>query len=424
VTTGIVFLIFFIPFSYILDEKPFRKLQWNRFLLFSLLLGAISYLLVDIEPQPQHYSIADLQREATQTGNAAFLSKSFFSGEVEQPAWVSEMKENPQLLQGVDNYEELIRKSWRRIRTQRLVIDQLVVLENFPQPGLEYIERGEVKNIEWLRDIASIYQGYILLSSRQGDLETALKELRNIQLLARKGFAGAILPLDKLIWGDVLNTNLTTAYQLVEEFDLAGYDLERIAGLFTSLSNEEISLKKPWIGKYLAAKSQINEGAKLMEGLVPSPSFIPTDLKVVETIFPYLYEGLYQLTFRKNMTDKLVDDTFLPLIKDAEKGAVVSAETWEQVDVLSRKPTVRNLAGWYLFRSPGSVKYGNEVVQLKVRSDLLAIFINKKLGNVEVIPDYFSGEDNKMKMIYRNLVSAGKDTVYDTDDDISLKILY
>lgn len=421
---GIVFLILFMPFSYILDEKPFRKMQWNRFLLFSLLLGAIGYLLVDIEPQSPHYSITDLQAENPDAGSAAFLSRSLFKGQVERPAWVEELKEKPQLLADVENYEEPIRKSWRQIRTQRIVLEQLASLERFPQPGVAYIQGEELPEFMWLRDIASIYQGYILLSSRQGDLETAVNELSTIQQVARKGFEAAPLFVSKLIWGDILNTNLATAYQLIDEYGLTGADLARVAVLFPPLSAQEISTNTPWIGEYLAMKYQAAKGAQLMEGLVPQPSFIPEQWKVVETIYPYLHEGLYYLTFRKNMTEKLVDDTFLPLIEETREKPVASAETWEKIDALSRKPTVRNLSGWYLFRSPGSMQYGEKIVQVKVRSDLLALFINDKQGGQQVIPDYFSGEANKMKSINQNLVSAGEDTVFDTDDDIILNLLY
>ncbi|WP_163338850.1 hypothetical protein [Desulfopila sp. IMCC35008] len=424
VAIGVTFLILFMPFSYILDEKPFRKMQWNRFLLFSIMLGAIGFLLVDIEPQSSPYSITDLQTQNPDTGSAAFLSRSLFKGQVERPVWVEEFKEKPQLLRDVTNYEEQIRKSWRQIRTQRVVLEQLAALESFPQPGVEYIQGGELPDFMWLRDIASIYQGYTLLSSRQGDLETALNELNIIQQVARKGFEGSPLFISKMMWSDILNMNLSTAYQLVEEYGLTGTDLERVAALFPPLSAQEMSTHNPWLGEYLAVKHQAAKGAPLMEGLVPEPSFIPAEWNVVETIYPYLYEGLYYLTFRKNMTDKLVDDTYVPLIKETEKKPVVSADTWEEINALSRKPTVRNLSGWYLFRSQGSVELGDMVVQVKVRSDLLALFLDGKQGRQRVIPDYFSGEENKMKILNENLVSAGGDTVFDTDDDIRLNLLY
>lgn len=421
---AIGFLIFFIPFSYILDEKPFRKLQWNRFLLFSLLLGAIGYLLLDIEPQPSRYSISDLQPQQTDTGSAGFLSKSFFAGQAERPAWVDQVKEKPQLLQDVESFEKQIRMSWRQIRTRRVVLEQLALLENFPQPGIEHIQGGALPDIKWLHDIASIYQGFILLSGRQGDLETALDELSIIQEVARKGFEGAPLLINKLIWADVINTNLATAYQLIEEYGLTGSDLARAADIFIPLSSEETDTHTPLIGEYLAVKSQVAKGALLMEGLVPQPSFIPDEWRVEEAVYPFFYEGLYYLTFRQNMTDKLIDDIFLPLIEETKKTPLVSAETREKIDTLSRTPTIRNLSGWYLFRSSGSMEYEDMVVEVKVRSDLLALYINERQGGQRVIRDYFSGEENKMKILNQNLVSAGHDTVFDTDDDISLNVLY
>ena len=80
------------------------------------------------------------------------------------------------------------------------------------------------------------------------------------------------------------------------------------------------------------------------------------------------------------------------------------------------------MAGWVLntIAVPSFETYTRRVVNLKVRSDLLAAAIAEKIGQPTDIGDYFTGAPLRMRRDPGILRHPGPDGAYDTEDDILL----
>ena len=87
-----------------------------------------------------------------------------------------------------------------------------------------------------------------------------------------------------------------------------------------------------------------------------------------------------------------------------------------------KKPGLRNIGGWELGNSSFADidNYAKDISTTKVKSDLLAIFLNERTGTKHEIKDHYSGSEylkTGLQYIYK---SAGPDGLPETKDDIKL----
>lgn len=413
-------LILFFPFRI---SSRLSQCKWPgvlRGLTAAVMLIFVAYLLVDTDPPIDRFSYADTTPQGKNTKQAAALIHTFFR--VDHGNRLSlDGFQDPNFLRSAGQHSDAILQAWEDSSKQRAVLELLAQFEQIDESVDE--ESPSIPNYMLYRNIALVYRAYILLKISSGDMNTALKELITVHTVARKSLAGSATLIHKMIWTRILEWTIQLAYHIVENNSLEHNQLTRIDKTFAPLTFAETSYHKVWITEYLFLQ-QILRKKTLYEKLT-SRFFWEEKPLYLELPPHWLLEYFHVLTFRKNRSEALLATLWHPVIDSARTQHTHSYEPWSNFLLSNSSPTLHNLTGWALCQTyPFAMYEEKRGMPLKVRSDLLAIYLNRKMGSTESIADYYSQHANSLQQTGNALIAAGKDQLFGTADDIKLEALY
>lgn len=372
--SGVFVLLFlFMAFplfnSYSLGNLPLGTL---RFILSLAILGFTGFQLYDLQTPPsQSYSYKDLlERDDNLETTNELLHKLQIIPKEEIAAIAIEPTQDT--MKFVELEQANVINSWKQLTAQRAIIEQLDSFDRF-----QY-EEQQTHQYSWetIKTIGDIYTLQTLLQARLGNLDQAVKQLCLFQRVSRKAMAGSTDLIQKMGWSAIIETNLRTAYQLCYEFTLSPKILAELAHSFAPLTEEELSLFKPWLGEYLFMRKGLGlPGSKLLAqryvdptGLIPPPT-------ILQIFPPQVTDILYKATVQKNRTMQKINEDWLPVLADYKKSLI--SKHLEQTINRELTPPLNNLGGWYLFRLPDYKKFETNQLHLKGKGILLANHLAK-----------------------------------------------
>ena len=171
---------------------------------------------------------------------------------------------------------------------------------------------------------------------------------------------------------------------------------------------------RPLIGEYLFMKNYIRS----LEPEFLLNSSLPKFAHSLNTLRPVSSVAVFKPN--RSIADMKI---YYELLIDAHKNPPVDttrAETYMKAYI--ENPPIGNMLGWMLNRlvMPNFASIMDRLAAIKIRSDLLALALNQKLGQPVALTDYFTGQELRGRRESALLRHPGKDDVFDTQDDIVL----
>ncbi len=314
---------------------------------------------------------------------------------------------------------------WEEIADYRQVIgalDKFNVICDLPE-GEELGMDTPFLHFTALREITKIYQKYFLLKISQGKGEEAAKHICRLYRVARKGMTDSTLLISKMIFTSLVNQITDTAYVAVLNKKCDKKTLYILKENFTLLDLEELSLKRPVIAEYIILKNTMREEPS-PKTLLDSFAVVSGNIKKEKNSFgPASYLAFY-FGFHPNRSLMKMKEYFELLLEAQENFPVKTIKAEQYFDEYSRRPPVRNMIGWVLntIAIPNFEIYHNKTANAKVKSDLLALTIHKKLKKPLKIMDFYTKDSYKYKIKNGFIEYPGKDGTFGNQDDIILGI--
>jgi hypothetical protein len=314
---------------------------------------------------------------------------------------------------------------WEEIIQYRHAIDELDKFDII----CDLPERAEIDmevpfmNFSALKEVTKIYRKYFLLKLSQGKGREAAEHLCRLHRVARKGMNDATVLINKMIFNSLMIQTMDTAYIATLNTECDSKILAILTKSFVPLDSNELSLRRPMIAEYLLLKNTMQ---KLIspEAFLESVSMTPDDTEQEnKTNTPASYFAYY-FSFKPNKSLLPMKKYFDLIIEaqDVSPADFTKADTY--FEEYSKQVPVSNMAGWILntIAMPNFETYFSKFDATKVKSDLLALTLQKKLGQKSEINDIYTKKFYEYKKKNGFLLHAGKDGKYDNDDDIVLGI--
>lgn len=372
-TLFLMLLILISPFPrpYSLSKGFFGKF---RGLTVILLACFFVFQLIDIQPKPPRYSITEVKTEDRQLQKTGQLLRSLWEADVLKGSELLDLR-TKNVLDDLAKDHQLILKSWDSMDDAKKIIDQLsiysTVLHQYPVNDEDLLPYNKV------RPIATAYQLYSLLNGQLLNYEEAILQLSTIHKVSRLGLEGSVTLVQKMIWAAIIKENLETAYQLVQESFLDDDQLSRLLNTFTPLTDQELSLYKPWVGEYLALRKSVDQSGSMyiQRNYLDFQEFFPTPV-LFEDAKPWMLDFFYAVTLQRNRTKDKIDDFWQKIIEQSKDFSATGSSNWQYEEM--RYPPLRNLAGWYFHKPPTFAAYGKRLVDIKQQSMELHTLISAK----------------------------------------------
>lgn len=312
---------------------------------------------------------------------------------------------------------------WAEIAPYREVIDALDgfdVLCDLP-PGSALNIETPLLNFIAIRDVSMIYGRYFLLKTSLGRGREGVEDFCRLHRVARKGMRGASVLLSKMIFTAIATGAMDKAYAavLVEACDEE--TLRRLKENFTSLDPEEISMERPLMAEYVVLKNTIKKdlrpGNFLSSSLMASGTF-----QEEEPPFAPASYFVYYLGFKPNKSLRVMKHYHVLLLEAVKHHPVDTTESTAYLNACNRTPPIKNMVGWLLnsLAMPNFGNYCRRTEEARIKSDLLAVAIHKRLGETLEIEDFFFGGPCRYREEQESMRHPGRDGEFDTEDDIIL----
>jgi hypothetical protein len=342
---------------------------------------------------------------------------------------------NTVISQTIKNKAESISQAWQNAEKGRAVIS---VFDNYPEIAdltetSFWVEDGFTQNLQRL---VQIYHLHIFLQSEIGNEEDAIAELLELDSVLRKLSVNARTMITKLVCyaGFVYNINSTNF--IANNPNTARGSLEFLAGHFSRLADEQVSLRNAFICEYLMFKDMV-------EGLTTDKRRL-SYLEELHILYPYVSRSAIML--KPNSSLRLYRkycDRCITASEQLEKSMPSMLSVWPRF--CSFMPEVSfdekfegilapYVVPWYYlcYNLNGSVLISlmqpaykgviRRKASIQVHDDLWQIVLNQRLGkDFSLKARAYSDEyiiDIEKKLIF----SPGPDGKAYTKDDIKLAI--
>jgi len=403
-----------------------------RFILLVLLTIPVACLMHDAAPIENDYSMQDIvpaDQEVLKSYDTLMLFRKDGGMKVETtdisaryPQFQTNILAN--YLTNTLAYSESISYAWNSIATARSVIEKLDTYPGIADltPQVQLGPNTPILNFMTLRSVSRTYAAFANLKTAEGHPEEGVQYLVKFQSVARKALPHSAILVDKMIWMAIANNNIKAAFTILQQPQCTPETLKILKEAFPPISEEDVSLRRVLIGRYVWLKS-------CDVWLRPSTfldAFVMTrvgELPKPPSFFRKAASSLvYHLTFRKNHTFRDYRKHADCLVEGAGRHPPDMSQADRFMDDYGRHPDIRNLGGWCLvsIAMPSYMRASRTAVKTKILSDLLAIEIGSRLNQPVVLNDYYSdgpyGRDKRTGRAF----SVGPDKKPNTDDDIVL----
>jgi len=399
----------------------------------SIFFMVIFYLFwsIDAPPIPNDYTIADLRSAPAQYAESFEVLKTLIDEDYDLSGFPTvELTESDSKLiaeiRGIINtgstseisktlnyYAEEIKQIWADNETARDIIHRL---NEFPEivdltePSVDYMPM----RLKDLVELTYLYDVYVHLQTEQDDIHAVTLQLIELDSVFRKFSLNARPLFSKLVCYFCMTADILTANAIANNARASQESIELLAGHFTPLTKEQLSLRNVVLFEYLLNRYNILDLlGQSIKGKTP------------------LLKRNSTLRFYRNVCDNGIN-----VLEDIEDSANVGFLVWpsvypcmEPVSFQARKP----LPLLYICYNPvGSLLLQTRFFSyesllkrktaIKIQDDLLQIVLNKRLGKNVSLKARAYGDEYIVDVENGKIFSPGPDGKVETKDDIMLRI--
>lgn len=323
---------------------------------------------------------------------------------------------------GPDGRQDII-AAWDDIQQWRNTIEALDRFDRICDLPENAAFNAEIPllNFRPLRDAANIHGEYFLASVSAGQPREATEAFCRLHRVARKGLDGATLLIHKMIFAGLAEQAIETTWAALQDESMDRQTLATLNENFSPVTTEEISLVRPLISEYLIMKNTMRGlmPGRLMDASVLSATGNNDDPTARN---PLLSRIVFFLGFRPNRSLADMKIYYDRLIDAGRRHPVDLSQADACMEAYIEKPPIRNMVGWVLnsMAMPDFSRYSDRLAVIKIKSDLLALSLNRRLGETPVLADYYTGRELQYREDGGFLRHPGRDGLFDTPDDVTL----
>ncbi len=319
--------------------------------------------------------------------------------------------------------EKVFDEVWEEIKEFRNAIkalDQFNIICDLPKDTELDINVPFLK-IKPLREVAKIHGRYFLFKMSVGESQDVIAQFCRLYRVARKGMENSTLLIHKMIFASIVEKSLETTWAALRTGNVDQKTLGTLQDNFTPIGFNEISLTRTIISEYLMMKNTMNSQIT-PENLMNSIQMVSGGDNVEESKKPLVSSIIYHFGFKPNQSLEDMKIYYDLLIEANSQYPVNIARADTYLDEYSKRPQVRNMIGWILnsMAMPNPGKVIDRMEKIKVKSDLLALFIHERLGKTLEINEFYTDQPLRYNKEGLLLKHPGKDGKYETVDDIIL----
>ena len=383
--------------------------------LMLLAILPLASLAQDAPAIPDDYSLAALPRPAKDARDSySALMQLRNNGPVKvilTPAASKALEEIQFQPASLAACADVLMAAWRTNAPALALIaklDTFAGIATVPDPLMNYLQ---------LHSLAELIWAYALLQAEQGRPQDGAAELIRLYSVARKTLPYHVSLLGKFVWNAVASGTLETAWRLAGPAATPPETLRALQQGFAPLTVAELDLRPVIIGDYCVTRDTMAQSL-LLHDLADDPetSIPPWLCACVRSCLPFFFNpNLTCRDLRSVSTD--------PMLAAVQAQPPAAANVECAINQYKAETRFKNLLG--------RDNVANEVLnnwhavmpkinQLKVRSDLFALYLAKRTGTPLQLPDYYSGTPYRWDETAGLPFSTGPDRTPGTPDDIRL----
>ena len=414
------------------------RLRGKRLAIASIIVSVFTSLVIppafyslwrlDAPPIPNDYTIADLRSAPADCAESFELLMSVSPSNVNRDkvpgirlsvADLEDIRKLGQILregnesktvETVRENEEVIERAWRETEKGRRIVEELaqfVEIADLGEPDGSFAPFNMVH-------LADLNQAYIHFQIARGQAQIPIKELIELDSVARSLSVNARPLITKLLCFACISSDIMTANAIANNPGTEDETVELLVEHFSPLTEEIISLKNAVLHEYLRFKNIIAEEldkATVLSSLTLKRNSI---LRVYRnwcdnllmsldgraskqtpafSVWPSAYRGFPDVSFRPREGLPFIYKCYNP-----KGSAIVST---------------------FDFRFDKAVSTSTEI---QIQNDLLRIVLSKRLGRPVSLKARAYGDEYIVDVKGKRILSPGADGVIDTEDDIKLPI--
>lgn len=436
--------------------------------VLSILLMGVFFLLwsLDAPPIPNDYTVADLRSAPAEYAESFEILKILIdeengvsgapaiglteddlsmSGEIRGVLKEGTATEISEIL--AYNAKD-IERAWANTKDARDVIGQLDAFAEIsdltePSSGVEMMRVGS------LVSLAHFYEVYLHLQTDPGDVQAFATELIELDSVLRKLSLNA-RGFSKSICHAGMAGDIVTANAIANSPDTSRETVELLAGHFTPLTAEQMSLRNYVLFEYLLKKGIINGGLGLSAmGSTPLPEensvfrLCRIFCILVDDVLTDDFDGRVlgeSALFKRNSTMRVyrnICDDWINRLGGVEAVTSVRFSVWPPIypdmepvifQTRGAQPLLYgcyNPVGLRLVRMTGLHSFRGRLARqtaLRIQDDLLQIVLKKRLGKEVSLKARAYGDEYIVDVENKKILSPGPDGEVGTNDDIALPI--
>lgn len=275
-------------------------------------------------------------------------------------------------------------------------------------------------NFRSLKAAANIYGQYFLAGVSAGRPQEVTEAFCRLNRVARKGLDNATLLIHKMIFASLVENTLETTWTALQNESMDQQTLAILHETFSPVRPDEISLARPLISEYLIMKNTMRGlmPGQLMDSVLP----VPGNAGDAQAQNPLLSRVVYFLGFKPNRSLADMKIYYDRLIEAGRHHPVDVSPADAYMQAYAKKPPIRNMVGWMLnsIAMPDLSPSIDRLAAIKIKSDLLALSLNRRLGETMALTDFYTGGELRYREKDGLARHPGKDGVFDTPDDVVL----
>lgn len=399
----------------------------------SIVFMCIFYLFwsIDAPPIPNDYTVADLRSASPEYAESFEVLKTLidedndFSGApaielthsdkdmIAEIRGIIKTAATSEISRTLNYYAKEIKQIWADNEIARDVIRRLnefPEIADLTEPSVDF----KLMQRQDLIELAYLYEVYVHLQTEQDDIHAVTLQLIELDSVFRKLGLNARPLIGKWICDVCMTADMVTASTIANNAQASQESIEMLAGHFTPLTKEQLSLRNSELFEYLLMRNIISDVlGRSTVGKTP------------------LLKRNSTLRFCRNNCDDRIN-----ILEDIKDSTNVRFSVWPSiypcmgpVSFRALKPLpllyiCYNPVG-SLFMRTRSFTYENLLRQktaAKIQDDLLQIVLNKRLGKDVSLKASAYGDEYIVDVENKKVFSPGPDGKADTRDDIMLRI--
>ncbi len=414
------FLLFFslcLRFQKNCNKKSWDAKGYIRIGLSVIAVLSLAYFFIDEAPVKSKYTWDDVP-SASETADESYELICTILKEDEKKINFG----NISIVDVIDSplsYEKEILDLWKRTEEERHIIEKLDSFEEVADLSTE--ETAVDYNYYKLVQLARLYGVYACLLTEKGNPAEGVRELAQFHSITLKALPFARFTIHKAIWSSVTITNINNAYRIARNTSCDKASLIMLRDTFIPLTPRAITYRGAFMSEYFFIVHESNIKESLNE-LFCSPLFDLFGYTCLPEWNQYLLKQFFSIIYHKNRTFNLLTKKLELMIDGASKHPPDLSEVKAFSLKFEQKPEFNNVGGWISHNSSffDLTGFPGRMSKIKVRSDLLALYLSERLGENIELKDYLTGNEYHKTDEGDEFISLGPDGKFGSSDDIRL----